>query len=1329
MPVSTDHLYGKYRTNLVFAISAAILALSTIWLIKVDHERPWKEYQSGYMESQAVLAELQYLVTQQESFQDQLTQARTRFEEERQTIDRAQNPEYDRLLTLLEDKKAEQYNIDLEFKQKDAWIIVTRSELEQATAIEGTESEPARQLAAKLKQDEEALAATRLRNEQVDDKIRELTRARKKQETGFITARRALDELTKQVDTARNKRDRYSSVLGRAIFNAHLGDFVAPKGTPGRYEVKQVVAMGVKSKLNFLEGYKVDRCTTCHVVIDDENFSQQNLAAQFERAIPALNEALARSGGSSNAPTITMPEPPVIYGLRPDQLKGRVAEYWEQVSREDREAYFAQLQAGVNAYLDHEGLPTIDLEQPLQAHPDLNLFLSTGSPHPINQMGCTVCHEGNGMETDFMFAAHTPKSHHEKEEWAEKYYDRNLGVPTMTWSTLEHFWDFPMIPPQYSEASCAKCHDALDDISRFQGRDYGEKIRTGKKLYTQLGCINCHRVENIDGLRQVGTDLTHVSSKLSDGFMHNWIFSPRDFRPATWMPHFFMQENNGPGSANKWDPAPELRTRTEVQAITHYLQTVSEPWVAEAAPAGLSGDPAAGQQLFADVGCLACHGNIAEYGEAWIVNDLVERQLSEDPDADEDEAFEQAEAQFGAMNLNAQVKYAVRHFTEERRADAEHRAAREELLATADRRDPDPRMLYIPPMYTRFGPDLSGVGSKVSEEWLYGWLQEPRHYSGTTKMPRLRLSEQEAVDLAAYLLTLKHDTFDTAPFEVSEATVASLDRSMEDFLSGQNSAATVEKYKSDADGLLTRTLVVTLSKHAERAVQDARTQHYEQALAGMDLTAKKMLFVGQKTITHYGCYACHNIAGFEATPRPGTELTDWGEKSIHQLDFAFFGGAYHHTLAETEEFQELYPKERTDLIEWSHSGNIEIDSVHTHSSFATLKLLNPRVWDRLKIKRPYAKLKMPNYYLAQHEVDALVTYLLSRRPARVADALKIQYDRDLSGPIAEGRFLVRDLNCIGCHRIEDNVATIHQFISAESEDDEDDWDEEEEDEEEGEDDADSALARLGDGYGGAFDVPNGPPWLRGQGAKVQPEWFHSFLLNVEALRPWLKVRMPSFNLTGEQASILVDYFAALSKDEANDLKDDLKRIHKYVAQSGDPESARDDWHRNGATASLAGLLRDYSVENELLKPNKFDFRKKDEAAIDEVYRDVLGNAEFFAHLYDIQYPFAYNDFTPMDVERYALGERLFGEMACLACHVLGDSAVPGSNPAPTAPNLALTHKRIRYEWFRQWMQEPRKMQPETNMPQWFPGGQSGFSEVMGYKDEMREALAGPGEPR
>ncbi len=56
---------------------------------------------------------------------------------------------------------------------------------------------------------------------------------------------------------------------------------------------------------------------------------------------------------------------------------------------------------------------------------------------------------------------------------------------------------------------------------------------------------------------------------------------------------------------------------------------------------------------------------------------------------------------------------------------------------------------------------------------------------------------------------------------------------------------------------------------------------------------------------------------------------------------------------------------------------------------------------------------------------------------------------------------------------------------------------------------------------------DGPPVLIGEGEKVQPEWFFGFLSNVVVLRPWLKVRMPSFQMPGEDAAALVDYFAAL----------------------------------------------------------------------------------------------------------------------------------------------------------------------------------------------------------
>jgi mono/diheme cytochrome c family protein len=54
-----------------------------------------------------------------------------------------------------------------------------------------------------------------------------------------------------------------------------------------------------------------------------------------------------------------------------------------------------------------------------------------------------------------------------------------------------------------------------------------------------------------------------------------------------------------------------------------------------------------------------------------------------------------------------------------------------------------------------FGPDLNKVGSKVSAAWLYDWVRNPKHYNPETRMPNLRLSDAEAADITAYLMTKK----------------------------------------------------------------------------------------------------------------------------------------------------------------------------------------------------------------------------------------------------------------------------------------------------------------------------------------------------------------------------------------------------------------------------------------------------------------------------------------------------------------------------------------------------------------------------------------------
>jgi len=66
--------------------------------------------------------------------------------------------------------------------------------------------------------------------------------------------------------------------------------------------------------------------------------------------------------------------------------------------------------------------------QPFTTHPNLNVYLGSDSKHPLDQIGCTVCHEGMGQSVSFRDASHTPSGKDEKErettkvKW-EKEYD------------------------------------------------------------------------------------------------------------------------------------------------------------------------------------------------------------------------------------------------------------------------------------------------------------------------------------------------------------------------------------------------------------------------------------------------------------------------------------------------------------------------------------------------------------------------------------------------------------------------------------------------------------------------------------------------------------------------------------------------------------------------------------------------------------------------------------------------------------------------------------------------------------------------------------------
>ena len=56
-----------------------------------------------------------------------------------------------------------------------------------------------------------------------------------------------------------------------------------------------------------------------------------------------------------------------------------------------------------------------------------------------------------------------------------------------------------------------------------------------------------------------------------------------------------------------------------------------------------------------------------------------------------------------------------------------------------------------------------------------------------------------------------------------------------------------------------------------------------------------------------------------------------------------------------------------------------------------------------------------------------------------------------------------------------------------------------------------------------------PPPLHHEGEKVQTDWLHDFLMDPTPIRPAVVLRMPNFHMSSDEASKLVNYFAAKSE--------------------------------------------------------------------------------------------------------------------------------------------------------------------------------------------------------
>lgn len=391
----------------------------------------------------------------------------------------------------------------------------------------------------------------------------------------------------------------------------------------------------------------------------------------------------------------------------------------------------------------------------------------------------------------------------------------------------------------------------------------------------------------------------------------------------------------------------------------------------------------------------------------------------------------------------------------------------------------------------KVGPYLRLIRAKDDPSWMVRWVTNPHEFHPKTRMPNFTFKPEQAESIVAYLLdATKPDSekwLETRPLptgiDPNNAALVAHGKELVDSLGCRGCHGFAE---GESPALLgeNKDIVPNLSHVAEKT--DARWLYYwikgprqyspisrMPSLRLSDDEAKSivsfLLTLGTK----------QEIPGLaERLNRPETIAE--GKALVRK--YGCFG-CHDVTGMENEsrigvELSTFGSKTLEELFFGDHT-----DIPHTWNDWTYNKLKTPRTYATERIEQV-----MPQFDLAEADIKALRVFLASRTDLKIP--VKFHADSGIRGQreIA-GRRLVARYNCVGCHIIE--------------------------------------------GEGGAIraryqETPNlAPPILNGEGAKVQADWLYNFVKQPIPLRPWLKVRMPTFGLSDTEANTVVQYFQSL----------------------------------------------------------------------------------------------------------------------------------------------------------------------------------------------------------
>jgi mono/diheme cytochrome c family protein len=389
------------------------------------------------------------------------------------------------------------------------------------------------------------------------------------------------------------------------------------------------------------------------------------------------------------------------------------------------------------------------------------------------------------------------------------------------------------------------------------------------------------------------------------------------------------------------------------------------------------------------------------------------------------------------------------------------------------------------------GPDLTNIGGKVSRAWIYKWLKDPRTITASDasvvtngyetedepRMPKFRLSENELRGLSGYLSTLSAEPLQ--PYKFDPRVVAAWDKRPDLAQQGETrfrqmfctTCHSLAVTRAGETKLIGGDIGPELTKVGSKANPEwlaAWLRNPQAYLPHAEMPRYQWSDEDLYVVTQYIETKLTDPNLLSDVPK--LESSSATESQLGRRLFLEKGCGSCHVIkgvAAQADFGPDLASLGSKTVSQLEFGNSKIP--RTLVSYIEAKVTNP-----LSVN---AAARMPQYSLTPNDLDSVTSALLSMtgNPERAGLA-----NPSLAATSAQfrpaGTFgeLFERYKCYVCHQFN--------------------------------------------GSGGKL-----APDLTFEGSRAQRKWIVEFLKNPQTLRPTLTFRMPQFNMTTEEATVLADY--------------------------------------------------------------------------------------------------------------------------------------------------------------------------------------------------------------